>query len=227
MRHELTLTTTDGAETVILSVPTSWMDVSLQQFIDWQCSTDSAACCLAGITQEQLDRLPWQDAGYLMNLLHFAATLPESEPSPDLMDPGSASYGQMMLVQARFEEYPDKPDIWHAPYLYALYRSQQIFKRYDEQKLQAMHEAILQEPVTNCLGDVLFFSAAWWISSNATPPTPKTLPSPTMTSSTPAWKKWAAGLGRFLPSMRWPRPSAAAGPSSTNSTPTPSSASSG
>ncbi|MBX0290970.1 hypothetical protein K3G63_11000 [Hymenobacter sp. HSC-4F20] len=206
MRHELTLTSADGAETITLQVPTTWDDVSLQQYIDWQCSTEPAVCVLAGITPEQLDRLAWADAGYLMNLLSFAATIPEPPLSEGLKDPGSATYGQLVLANQHFEEHPDKPDVWYAPYLYALYRCREVYGRNDQGKEEAMREAILQEPVGKVLTDVLFMYAAWLLSMSATPPTPKTTSSPMTTNTKPGWRSFLTGLGRPSP----PTPSAAA-----------------
>lgn len=219
MRYDLTLAAADGTESYTLSVPTSWMDVTLQQYIDWQCSSEPDVCALAGITQPQLDRLAWQDAAYLVNLLAFSAQHPDSPVSPDLKDPGSATYGQLLLATQYFEAHPGKPDVWYAPYLYALYRSRVVYGRYDEDKMEQMRAAILLEPVGACFGDVTFIWAAWLLSMRATPPPPKTMPSPKRKSTRQALRNWVSGLGRCLPWTRSVKPSAAPGPNSTSSTP--------
>ena len=222
MRHELTLRTADETQHVTLSVPTTWHDVPLRQFIDWQCSELPAVCTLAGVSQQQLERLAWQDAAYLQNLLAFAAELPDPPVSPGLKDPGAASYGQLLLATQYFEQHPNMPDVWYAPYLYALYRTREVFGVYDEDKIEACRLAILDTPVGTCFGDVTFIWAAWLLSMRATPPHLKTMPSPKRKSTRRAWSSWVNGLARCLPWTRSVRPSAVAGPSSTNSTPTPS-----
>ncbi|TGD82860.1 hypothetical protein [Hymenobacter wooponensis] len=215
MRHELSLTSADGTETITLQVPTSWDDVTLQQYIDYQCSEEPAVCQLAGITQAQLDRLVYTDAGYLINLLAFAAELPDPPLSEGMRDPGAATYGQMVLANQYIEEHPDQPHIFYAPYLYALYRTREVYGRNDQGKEEQMRQAILQQPVGQCLSDVLFIYAGWLTSMSATPQVPKTLPSQTMTSWKPDWKNWGSVLARCLPSMRSAAPSAAPGPTST------------
>ncbi|WP_400190693.1 hypothetical protein [Hymenobacter sp. B81] len=197
MRHTLTLSTADGTTQHTLQVPVSWHDVTLQEFIDWQCSDEPAICCLAGISRAVLEQLAWQDAGYLLNLLSFAAELPNPPPAPDLVDPGEASYGQMLLVQQYLAEHPEKPDVWYAPRLYAIYRSQQVYRRYDQAKIDAMDAAIRAAPVGEVLGSVLFTSAVWLLSTRATRPTPTTkTPGPTTPRSMPGWRSWATGLAR-------------------------------
>ncbi len=216
----LTLTAVSGGESFTLSVPTSWLDVTLEQFIAWQCSDAPAVCALSGISPEQLERLAWQDAAYLTNLLAFAAELPDPPADPGLKDPGAATYGQMLLGTQYVEANPDKPDVWYAPYLYALYRTREVYGRYDEAKIAQMQAAILQEPVGKCFGDVCFFYSGWLLSMRDTSPTPKTMPSPTKTKTKRAWPSWVSGLGRCLPWTRSATPSASrAGRSSTSSTP--------
>ena len=221
MRHALTLTSQTG-EAHTLSVPTSWADVSLGQFIDWQCSDQPALVCLAGITSEQLERLDWGDAGYLLNLLAFATELPDPPAAPDLKDVGEASYGQMVVATQYLAAHSDKPLVYCAPYLYALYRSRDVYGRYDEAKVEQMRLAILAEPVDQVLGSVLFFLGRAWLSLTSTPRTPPTPPSPRMMSWTRAWKSCRSALASCLPRMRWRRPSALpASKSSTTTTPPP------
>ncbi|GGG34099.1 hypothetical protein [Hymenobacter glacieicola] len=204
MRHSLTLTSADGSESVILSVPTTWDDVTLQQYIDWQCSEEPAVCVLAGISQQQLDRLAWLDAQYLLNLLAFAAETPEPPVSEGLKDPGSATYGQLVLANQYFEEHPDKPTIWYAPYIYALYRCREVWGRNDQGKEAEMHQAILQEPVGKCLSNVLFMYASWLSSTNVMLATPRTMPSPARKNTTPAWRSFLTALGKPFKPMRLP-----------------------
>jgi hypothetical protein len=206
MRHPLTLTTADGKEQIVLQVPTSWYDVTLQQYIDYQCSAESAVCCLAGISQQLLDRLVWTDAQYLINLLAFAAHLPDPPVSDDMVDPGAATYGQLVLANQYLEENPGMPQVWYAPYIYALYRCREVWGRNDEGKEEAMREAILQEPVGKCLSDVLFMYAAYLSSTSEMPQTLKTMPSPTTKSTMPGWKSFLSALGR--PSRPMPLPAA-------------------
>jgi hypothetical protein len=209
MRHDLTLTTLDGAETVILSVPTSWADVTLQQFIDWQCSDRPAIEVLGGITTEQLHRLGVNDAGYLLNLLAFAVELPDPPVTPGLKDVGEASYGQMVLATQYLQQHPDKPLIWCAPYLYALYRSREVFGQHSDTRMAEMEAAIRLEPVDVVLGDVLFTLGSVWLSLSSTLPTPSPLPkSPRMTRWMRAWKRFWSSSAKSSPSTASPPPSA-------------------
>lgn len=200
MRHDLTLSTADASEQHVLSVPTTWDDVSVQQYLDWQSSDQPALCALAGLTQAQLERLPLDEAGYLLNLLAFATEQPDSPASPDLVDVGSATYGEMLLVQQHLAAHPDQPEIWYAPYLYALYRSRQVYGVVSDEKLEQMRAAVLEQPIGQVMGDLLFTYAAWRLSTSATPRTPRTLPSPTTTKAKLGWRNWLRGLGFCSPS---------------------------
>lgn len=199
MRHELTLTA--GPETLVLQVPTTWADVTLAEYIAWQESPEPDACALAGITPEQLNRVAWQDAGYLVNLLAFAAEVPEAHAGPGAIPPASASWGQMRLVAQYMEANPGHSDIWYAPYIWALYRCREIYGRNDEAKETGMAEAVVARPVSEVFSEVTFIWAGWLLSTNATPPPPKMLASPPETKSRPGWPSWANALGRFLPTI--------------------------
>lgn len=93
----------------------------------------------------------WTDAQYLMNLLAFTAETPEPPVSPDLRDPGAATNGQLVLANQYFEDHPGKPDIWYAPYIYALYRCREVYGRNDQSKEEMMREDILQESARQIL----------------------------------------------------------------------------
>jgi hypothetical protein len=204
-----TIATQDGANPFPLAVPTCWADVTLAQFIRLITEPDThPLCALTTLTPEQLDALHTGDVALLSARLDFTANTTELTaltPSVDLPEVGKSTYGQLLLATQHLQAHEGQPDLLAAPYLYALYRSQQISGKYDEQRLEQMQAAVLAAPVTEVYADVVFILAAWQHFTSATLPTQTMLPTrettPTM-NLMPELRTWARGLGR-LP--RWIR----------------------
>lgn len=213
------IATQDGADPFSLFVPTCWADVTLAQFIRLITEPDThPLCALTTLTAEQLDALHHGDVALLATRLDFTADttdLMALTPSPDLPDVGSSTYGQLILANQYAEAHEGQPVLTLAPYLYALYRSQQLSGKYNETKLQQMQTAILAAPVTEVYADVVFILAAWQHFTSATLPKKPLMWTNTLTTkSTPGWKRWVSNLGR-LP--RWIRSAVATRSSTGNS----------
>jgi hypothetical protein len=154
----------------VLTVPTSWADVSLAQFVALHAPAEgeprTAAELLLGLEAGALDDLHIDEVQYFTTLLAFAADpspVLELLPTPGLPDVGSQPYGCLVDVQQRLEEEPDRPWLAHGPYLLALYRVQLTYGRYDASKVAACEAALLAAPVTEVYGDMAHF-IAWVIS---------------------------------------------------------------
>lgn len=191
----------------VLTVPTSWADVSLAQFVALHAPAEAeprtAAELLLGLDAGALGQLLVEEVQYFTNLLAFAADpspVLELLPTPDLPDVGSQPYGCLVDVQQRLDADPGRPWLAHGPYLLALYRVQVAYGRYDAGKVAACEAALLAAPVTECYGDMAHFMGAWQTWLSATPPTQPTTPSRMMPSSTPIpTRRWLSGLGLCWP----------------------------
>ncbi|WP_400190692.1 hypothetical protein [Hymenobacter sp. B81] len=207
-------TTPDGAECFNLQVPTSWADVTLAQYLRLLTEPDAHPLCILTIlTPAQLDRLHYTHVAILAHRLEFladTAALSERASAPDLPDVGDSTYGQMVLATQYLEQHADQPLLACAPYLYALYRHQQLLGRYDEVRLAEMEAAVLAAPVPDVYADLVFILAAWQRSTSATLPTSRmTWTSTPTTNSTPVWKTWLRSLACLRP---WTRSAAATRP---------------
>lgn len=193
----LHLTTPDGATAHTLHVPTSWADVTLAQYIRLcQQRSQPAILTLTDLSAEAFSQLAAQDAMYLNFLVEF--TQDESEllalPAVAEMNLGAQPYGQLLLVQQFMEQHPNEPAIHAAPWLYAVYEAH---KRYGQSnsadRMQELYAEMLARPVTEAFAECASFLLAWWRSTNATRPTPATIKSPMMTSTTRGWRNWGLG----------------------------------
>jgi hypothetical protein len=209
MPTTLTLTTPDGQPTQVLTVPTSWADVTLAQFVALYAPVAgdprTAADLLLGLEAGSLNQLAADDVPYLANLIAFAADpspVLELLPTPGLPDVGSLPYGCLLLVQQRFETNADLPDLASLPYLLAVYRCQLTYGNVDSERVDKFLTQLLAAPVTEVYADGAHFLAAcrnWQAGTRQTKPTST---SPKKKSLMPAVKTWLRGLG--LPS-RWMR----------------------
>lgn len=187
----------------VLTVPTSWADVTLGQYVALHAPDPqdqrTAAELLLGLEAGALNRLAAADVVYLSTLLAFA-TDPSPVlallPTPGLPDVGTLPWGCLVLVQEHFrdEAYDGRPDLAHLPYVLAVYRCQLSWG--NTGKVEQLEQALLASPVTECYADAAFFLAAARRSLSGTSPTPNaTTTTPTKKSWMPAARSWLSGLG--------------------------------
>ncbi len=208
MPEQLTFTTPAGEQLHQELVPNNWGDVTLAQYIQLLSTPSTPAVfVLTSITAELLGKLQATEASYLVNCLAFReddSVLTEALPSKDLVNIGSATYGELLAVQQFMERHPDQPSIFYAPWIYAVYESEKRFREKNSpEKMQQLYQDMLALPVTEAYADVVFMLGAWMRFTSATPPPPRTSASPTTTKSTPGLKSWVRGSGSSLPWTRW------------------------
>ena len=213
MPTTLTLITPDGQPAQVLTVPTSWADVSLAQFVALHAPTPgderTAAELLLGLPAGGLGQLAADDVPYLANMLAFAqdaSPVLALLPTPGLPDVGSLPYGTLLLAQAVFEAEPDRPALAYGPNLLALYRSQMVLGKYNGDHVAACLAALLAAPVTESYADLSHFLQA---CRNWQPGTRQTTPT-TASPKTRNWKltpthRWLNALARRFHLMRSPR----------------------
>lgn len=198
----------------VLTVPTSWYDVTLATFLALQVPEPDderrVAEVLLGLEAGGLDQLAADDVAYFANLLAFAtdpADLYALLPTPGLPEVGSLPYGTLLMAQQRFAEVPERPWLASAAYLLALYRTQLTYGKYDSAKVAACEAALLAAPVTEVYPDAAFFLSSYRRYSSGTGPTKTTTSSPATKKSKRGMSKFLSGLGL---SLGWtPRPGAA------------------
>jgi hypothetical protein len=192
----------------VLTVPTSWADVSLAQFVALHAPEADderrPAELLLSLEAGGLDQLAADDVQYLSNLLAFASDASDMEallPTPGLPDVGSLPWGCLVLCQQQFEANAERPALASLPYVLALYRCQLRYGNTD--RLDQVLAAVLAAPVTEVYADGAFFLAAARRSRSGTPPTKATTQSPTTTSLKPVARSWRRALGLRWPWTRW------------------------
>ncbi|GAA4362158.1 hypothetical protein GCM10023185_29820 [Hymenobacter saemangeumensis] len=208
MPQHITLTPVSGGPLRTLSVPTSWADITLADFLRLQqegaTGETSVLAILLGLDVATVECIRAVDVAYLCHCLAFvldASELLALPASADLPDIGAESYGLLRLATDHVQDLPEgTPGIVAGPYLYALYRCQQLYGKVDDAKVEAMRQAVLAEPVTTVYADVAFFLSSYRHAISGTRPTP-TMPS---TSKMPSWmralKRWASASVDSLPS---------------------------
>lgn len=207
MPLSISLVTPDGHSACDLTVPTSWADVSVAQYLRLLTEPDlPRICILTDLEEDLLNRLAAQDATYLqvvcLDFLHHEEELAELKPTEGLADIGSSSYGQLLLVQQFMQANPDQIMMVYAPWILAVYESERQLKTFNSNaRMQQLYEDTLAAPLPKVYADLVAFLQAWSNFMNATTK-PMMTTSPTMTSSTPAWKKYSSALGRFWSSIR-------------------------
>lgn len=192
-----------------LTVPTSWADVTLAQYVALLAPAEgdqrTAAELLLGLDAGGLNELAADDIPYLANLLEFASDpspVLELLPSPGLPEVGTLPYGTLLMAQQHIQADPERPLLAYGSYLLALYRVQLTYGKYDEAKVAACLAALLASPVTECAGDMGHFIGGYRNWLNGTPRTKPTTSNLKTKSSTPAAKKSGKGSGRFSAWMR-------------------------
>lgn len=196
----------------VLTVPTSWADVSLAQFVALHApaadEARTAAEVLLGLEAGALGGLLIDQVQYFTTLLAFAddpSPVLELLHTPSLPDVGGLPYGCFVEVGQRLAEEPGRPWLAHGPYLLALYRVQTAFGRYESGKVAACEAALLAAPVTEVYGDMVHFMGAWQTWLSATPRTQPTTVSRMTPSSTPTpTRRWPSALARCWRWMRRP-----------------------
>ncbi|KUG06893.1 hypothetical protein [Solirubrum puertoriconensis] len=208
----VTLTTATGQPLRQVPVPTSWADVTLAQYLRLVTEPDTPPMSiLTGLSMEEIDSLAVQDGLRLSTVLGSLGSdtqLLNRQESEGLPDVGSSSYGLHILAMQHLQALDGKAEILAAPYLYALYRSHQLYGKHDAQKLEQMRQAVLGSPVTEVWPDVVFIYGGWLLLTSATPPAPVTTTPKTTTGSKPAGKIWQRVSARFFRST--PSPTACA-----------------
>jgi len=204
MSSPITLTTPDGQAAQVLTVPTSWADVSLGQYVALLAPSEgeprTALDVLLGLEAGSLNQLAADDVPYLANLLEFAndhSPVLELLPTPGLPDVGTLPWGCLVLCQEHFRENEERPALASLPYVLAVYQCQLRYG--NTNRLDQVLTTVLAEPVTAVYADAAFFSAAARRSLSGTPRTKATTVSPPTKNSTPAAKSWLNDLG-----LRWP-----------------------
>lgn len=199
--HHLLLTPTDGSAGLPLAIPARWDEVTLATYLEFRGSDESILAAITGLDMEAVGRLAADDVTYVANCLAFMADpapLLELMPSSDLPEVGASPYGLLMLATQHVESLPEgTPGMVAAPYLYALYRCQQLYGKADDAKVEAMRVAVLGEPVTKVFADVAFFLKSWRRATAGTPPRPRTQLSPKKLNTKPVLKTFLSGLGLF------------------------------
>lgn len=207
MPHHLTLTPSDGSPSLPLTLPASWEDITLAQYLQLLTAPD-VLVVLTGLDAETIGRLAADDALYLAHCLAWAAdatALDELLPTPGLSDVGQSNYGLLLLATAHIEALPEgTPSLVAGPYLYALYQSHALWGKVDELKMNACQAAVLATPVTKALPDVAHFLRGWQRSMTATKRTPTTPSKPKKRSWRQALKSLVRGSVPSSPSTARP-----------------------
>lgn len=203
MPTTLTLTPTGQ----VLTVPTSWADVTLAQFLLLDGGAEegdkrTVPELLLGLEAGALNQLATDDVLYIHNLVAFS--LDKSDvyallPPPGLPDVGSLPWGCMVLVQQRLAS--DEGAV--LPYVLAVYRCQ--LAHGNTNRVEEVEAALLAAPVTEVYAEAQAFTQACRRSLSATPRTPSsTTASPATKSRMRAAKSWLSGLGLRLRSTPSP-----------------------
>jgi hypothetical protein len=207
MPTTLTLTS-PGQPAQALTVPTSWANVPLAQFVALHApelgEQRTAAELLLGLDAGALGQLAADDVVYIANLIEFASDpspVLDLLPTPSLPDVGSLPWGCLVLCQQQFESNAERPALASLPYVLALYRCQLRYGNTD--RLDQVLAAVLAAPVTEVYADGAFFLAAARRSRSGTPPTTATTQSPTTKSLKLAARSWRHALALRWPWTRW------------------------
>ena len=161
----LTLATTDGQPTQQLTLPTSWAEVTLGQYLAAHTagSAHAPALRLSGLADTVLDSLPVEQAADLAHHLGFAsdeAALEALLPTPGLLEIGQSASALYYLAAERLATLPGAHPLAHGASLYAVYRAPSG-TRVTPAEAEAAHAAVLAQPVTQVYADCLYFLASY------------------------------------------------------------------
>jgi len=194
----------------VLTVPTSWADVTLATFVALLAPTEgdqrTAAELLLTLPAGGLDQLAADDVVYLANLLEFAndpADVLALLPTPGLPDVGALPWGCLVLCQEQFRENDERPALASLPYVLAVYRSQ--LADGNANRLDEVLAEVLAAPVTQVYADAQAFYSACQQSLSGTPRTRATKANPVTKSLMPAARNWLSALGLPWPWTRSPK----------------------
>jgi hypothetical protein len=147
----------------VLTVPTSWFDVTLAQFVALEASEPDderrPAEILLGLAAYGLDQLAADDVRYIANLIDFAnepEDVYELHPTPGLPEVGGLPWGTLLMAQQHFSDNPEQPWLRSAAYLLALYRVQMTYGKYDSKRVATCEAALLESPCTEVLADCFY-----------------------------------------------------------------------
>lgn len=197
----LSLVTPDGEPAWHGAVPTSWADITVAQYLRLLTETElPRICVLTTLEEETLNQIAAQDAAYLFSCVAFVedeSELLELKPSPDLVDMGSASYGQLLLVQQFMAANPDQIMLAYAPWMYAVYESERQLRSFNSNaRMQHLYEATLAAPLPTVYADLMAFLQAWSSFMRGS-----TRPQMTTNPKTMSWRQvlrnWVSASPRF------------------------------
>jgi hypothetical protein len=196
-----TFTLTDGTTPLTIVLPTSWADVTLETFLRLNGADELGMLAIfTGLDRDTMGRLAADDALYLANALAFAADITpilEQPADADLAEVGASPYGVLLLATAYVESLPEgTPGMAASPYLYALYRCQQLYGKVDDAKVEAMRLAVLAEPVAKVYANCAFFLNSYKRATSATPRAQTKGKSPDQKKKRQDWKSLVKRLVR-------------------------------
>jgi hypothetical protein len=164
MPEVLTLSTADGQLLTSVSMPTSWADVLLAQYLNvLAAGTASLVTSLTDLSSDLLARLSPADQTLLASRLAFVLDpepLLELLPMPGLLEIGQSAFGLLQQYQAYAAAHPTALPLAQGAYLYALYRAPTA-SRFPEAELAAAHAAVLAQPVTEVYADCAHFLTSY------------------------------------------------------------------
>lgn len=159
--HSFSLAATDGSETLVLSVPERWADITLDQFL--RLFTDPTADPIGVLTclsPAQRARLHADDLPIIEHRLLFVADRRELEalvPTEAAPVVYAATYGMVQLAEAFVRHHPGRPDLFLAPYLCALLRT----RSHDAARVDACYQHLLAQPLLAVYADVRQALTLW------------------------------------------------------------------
>jgi hypothetical protein len=164
MPATIILTAADGQVIESVTIPTSWADVTLSQYLALgKPGVSSPASVLTGLPPELLESLPDAVGAELGRYLSFALdheVLLELLPTPGLFEIANCAYGLYQQAEQYEPEYPGAPALACGAYLYALYRNP-TSSTMDRELLALAHAAVLARPVTEVYADCAYFLASY------------------------------------------------------------------
>lgn len=169
MRH-FTITLLGEVKERCLKVPSKWSEITTAQFMRLLSEPEtSPLLILSDLTEAQLEAgngiVGLDLIVESLNFLNDVSDLQELLPDPYLPTIGGSTYGQLLLAMQYLDQRDGVLPLLNAPYLSALYRSQQLNKNISKQRIQRIEQAILESPITEVYAELTFYLdnlAAFW-----------------------------------------------------------------